>query len=48
MADEREKTVQKDQETIIPGEAAKDELSEEELAKASGGKVIDKTSPLLF
>ena len=37
MADEKEKAIEKDQETIKPTGAKKDELSEKELEKASGG-----------
>ena len=37
MADEKEKAIDKDQETIKPGEGTKDELSQEELKKVAGG-----------
>jgi len=49
MADEKDKAIEKDQETIKPAGSGKTgaELSEKDLEKATGGKVLDKTSPLL-
>jgi hypothetical protein len=37
MADEQEKAIEKDQETVKPTRGKKDELSEKDLDKASGG-----------
>jgi hypothetical protein len=37
MADEKEKAIEKDQETIKPAGGKKEELSEKDLDKASGG-----------
>jgi len=37
MAEEKEKVIQKDQETIKPTEDLKDELSERDLDKTAGG-----------
>jgi len=37
MAEEKEKAIEKEQETIKPAGARKDELSEEDLKKAAGG-----------
>jgi len=37
MAEEKEKAITKDQETIESGEGKKDELSEKDLGKAAGG-----------
>jgi hypothetical protein len=39
MAEEKEKAIEKDQETIKPAGAKKDELSDEDLKKAAGGGV---------
>ena len=41
MADEKEKKIEKDQETIKPTGDKKDELSEKDLDKASGGSHKD-------
>jgi hypothetical protein len=40
MADEKEKKIEKDQETIKPAARKKDELSEKDLDKASGGSHV--------
>ena len=50
MAEEKEKAIEKDQETIKPAGGGKPEgeLSEEDLEKTAGGKVLDKTTPILF
>jgi len=48
MADEKEKTIAKDQEIIKPagGKKPTDEISEEDLKKAAGGgRLLDKGSP---
>jgi hypothetical protein len=37
MADEKKKAIEKDQETIKPDGGKKEELSEKDLDKASGG-----------
>lgn len=37
MADDKKKEIEKDQETIKPAGGKKDELSEKDLDKASGG-----------
>lgn len=37
MTDEKEKAIEKDQQTKTPAGAKKDEISEEELEKAAGG-----------
>ena len=39
MADERENTIEKDQEIQKPAGGTKEELSEKELGKASGGAI---------
>jgi len=39
MAEEKEKTIDKDQETIIPSGAKKDELSDEDIEKVAGGEL---------
>jgi hypothetical protein len=40
MADEEEKAIEKDQETIKPAGGNKEELSEKDLDKASGGTAL--------
>jgi hypothetical protein len=42
MADEKKKAIEKDQETIKPDGGKKDELSEKDLDKASGGGHVQK------
>lgn len=37
MAEEKDKAIDKDQETIIPAGAKKDELSEDDFERVSGG-----------
>ena len=37
MADEKEKAIEKDQQTIVPDGAKKDDLSEQDLEKTTGG-----------
>jgi len=51
----QEKAIDKDQETIIPAGTEKDQLSEEELQRASGGagekpveSLFDKTSTIIY
>ena len=39
MADEKDKAIEKEQETKPPAGAKKDELSEEDLKKAAGGAI---------
>ncbi len=39
MSDEKDKVIEKDQQTIEPTGDAADELSEKDLDKASGGKL---------
>jgi hypothetical protein len=41
MAEEKEKAIEKDQETKKPAGGKKDELSEKDLDKASGGGHVD-------
>jgi len=50
MAEENQKAIKNDQEIIKPagGKKAGDDLSEEDLEKAAGGKVTDKTTPILL
>jgi len=42
MADEKKKAIEKDQATIKPAEGKKDELTEKDLSKASGGGAFEK------
>lgn len=48
MVNEKKKGKHHEQETIKPGKNRKEELSEKDLDKASGGAIeyFDKTSPL--
>lgn len=46
MAEEKEKAIEKDQETIKHAGGTKDELSEKDLDKASGGTKQGKGDPL--
>jgi len=42
MADEKDKAIEKDQETIKPAGGRKDELSEKDLDQASGGFTVKR------
>ena len=39
MSEEKDQAIEKDQQTILPG-GKQDELSEKDLDKASGGKLV--------